>query len=155
MTPPTTTSLTELAPGVRAFTLSNSQIEVTVLPDKGADIYSLVHRGTGVDVLFKSPWGVRAPGPWLRAATTMERWIEAYPGGWQLLLPNGGDECTERGVTWGYHGEAALVPWTVLDRTGSTAMLETALFSAPLHVRRQLTPGRSRATGARRGNEWV
>jgi hypothetical protein len=69
----------------------------------------------------------------------MERWIEAYPGGWQLLLPNGGDECTERGVTWGFHGEAALVPWTVLDLTGSTATLETSLFTAPLQVRRQLT----------------
>jgi hypothetical protein len=136
---PVTTSFTELAPGVRAFTLTNSQLEVTVLPDKGADIYSLVHKSTGVDVLFKSPWGVRAPGPWLRAATSMERWIEAYPGGWQVLLPNGGDESTERGVTWGYHGEAALVPWTVLDLTGSTAQLETALFSAPLQVRRQLT----------------
>jgi Domain of unknown function (DUF4432) len=69
----------------------------------------------------------------------MERWIEAYPGGWQLLLPNGGDECIERGVKWGFHGEAALVPWTVLDRTNSTATLETSLFTAPLHVWRQLS----------------
>jgi hypothetical protein len=134
-----TSSLTELAPGLRAFTLSNEQLEVTVLPDKGADIYSLVHRHSGVDVLFKSPWGARAPGPWLRASTSMERWIEAYPGGWQLLLPNGGDECSEQGVTWGFHGEAALVPWVVLDRTGSTATLETSLFSAPLRVRRELS----------------
>lgn len=59
---PVTTSFSELAPGVRAFTLTNNQLEVTVLPDKGADIYSLVHRGTGVDVLFKSPWGVRRHG---------------------------------------------------------------------------------------------
>ncbi len=58
-----TTTFTELAPGIRAFTLKNEHLEVTVLPDKGADIYSLVHRGRGVDVLFKTPWGVRAPGP--------------------------------------------------------------------------------------------
>jgi Domain of unknown function (DUF4432) len=133
-----TASLTELVPGLRALTLQNAQIEVTVLPDKGADIYSLVHRASGVDVLFKSPWGVRAPGLWPRATTSMERWIEAYPGGWQLLLPNGGDECTEGGVTWGFHGEAALLPWAVLDSTGSTATLEATLFSAPLHVRREI-----------------
>ncbi len=131
-------ALTEIVPGVRALTLQNAQIEVTVLPDKGADIYSMVHRASGVDVLFKSPWGVRAPSPWPRAASSMERWIEAYPGGWQLLLPNGGDECTERGVTWGFHGEAALLPWTVLDSTGSTVTLEATLFSAPLHVRREM-----------------
>lgn len=122
-----------------AFSLHNEQLEVTVLADKGADIYSLVHRASGVDVLFKAPWGVRPPGPWLRAASSLERWMEAYPGGWQLLLPNGGDECKERGVTWGFHGEAALAPWAVLDRTGSSATLETNLFSAPLHVLRSLT----------------
>jgi hypothetical protein len=117
--------------------LSNRHIEVTILPDKGADIYALVDRRTGVDVLFKSPWGLRSPGPWLRAASTMERWVEAYPGGWQLLLPNGGDECTEGGVTWGYHGEAALVPWQVLGRAEQAATLETELFSVPLRVHRE------------------
>jgi hypothetical protein len=132
-------ALRELAPGVRALTLRNAQLEVEVLPDKGADILSIVHRPTGVDVMFKSPWGVRAPGRWLRATTSMERWVEAYPGGWQLLLPNGGDECTELGATWGYHGEAALLPWRILDRSGSTATLETALSSAPLSVHRELT----------------
>ena len=69
----------------------------------------------------------------------MERWIEAYPGGWQLLLPNGGDECVERGATWGFHGEAALAPWSVLDYTASTATLETTLFLVPLHVRREMS----------------
>ena len=51
-----------------------------------------------MDVLFKSPWGTRSPGPWLRAASSMERWVEAFPGGWQVLLPNGGEECAEQGV---------------------------------------------------------
>lgn len=135
MTPP----LREIAPGLRALDLRNEQVEVTVLPDKGADIYSLVHRASGVDVLWKAPWGARVPGPWPRVATSMGRWLEAYAGGWQLLLPNGGDECTERGALWGFHGEAALVPWDVLDHTSSTASLETTLFSVPLHVRRELS----------------
>ena len=65
-----TAPFTEVAPGVRALTLRNAQMEVVLLPDKGADIYSVVHRATGVDVLFKSPWGARAPGPWLRASKT-------------------------------------------------------------------------------------
>jgi len=119
------------------LTLRNSAVEVTILPDKGADIYALADRRTGVDVLFKSPWGVRSPGPWLRAASSMERWVEAYPGGWQVLLPNGGTECVERGTTWGYHGEAALVPWRVLDATQTTASLQTRLFCVPLRVHRE------------------
>jgi hypothetical protein len=133
------TSLSELVPELRPLTLRNDHVEVTVLAGKGSDIYSMVDIRTGVDVMFKTPWGVRAPGMWSRDVTSMERWLEAYPGGWQLLLPNGGDECVERGATWGFHGEAALLPWTVLDRTGSAATLETRLFSAPLHVLRELS----------------
>lgn len=118
------------------LTLSNQDLEVAILPDKGADIYALTDRRTGVDVLFKSPWGRRAPGTWPLAASSMERWVEAYPGGWQLLLPNGGDECQEQGVTWGYHGEAALAPWRVLDADDQAATLETRLFTVPLLVHR-------------------
>ena len=81
------------------LTLRTGDIEAVILPDKGADIYSLTDRRTGVDVLFKSPWGRRSAGPWPRAASSMQRWVEAYPGGWQVLLPNGGDECVEQNVT--------------------------------------------------------
>ncbi len=128
-----------VGPGLTALVLRNEHIEATVLADKGADIYSLVHRRTGVDVLFKAPWGARAPGPWPRTGTSMARWLEAYAGGWQLLLPNGGDECTERGATWGFHGEAALVPWQVLSHNETAVDLETTLFSVPLRLARRVS----------------
>jgi Domain of unknown function (DUF4432) len=131
--------MNDLAPGLGALTLANDCVEVTVLVGKGADIYSIVDLRTGVDVMFKSPWGARVPGAWPRHSSSMETWLEAYVGGWQLLLPNGGDECVEQGATWGYHGEAALLPWTVLDRSPTDTTLETRLFSAPLHVRRQIS----------------
>ena len=129
---------TELGPAATLI-LRNNDLQVTILPAKGADIYALADRRTGVDVLFKSPWGTRSPGPWLRAATSMERWVEAYPGGWQVLLPNGGDECVEQGVTWGYHGEAALVPWEVTGTGDTWATLETRLFTVPLRIEREFT----------------
>ena len=129
---------TEPAPAATLI-LSNNDLQVTILPAKGADIYALADRRTGVDVLFKSPWGTRSPGPWPRAASSMERWVEAYPGGWQVLLPNGGDECVEQGVTWGYHGEAALVPWAVTGTGDTWATLETRLFTVPLRIEREFT----------------
>ena len=119
--------------------LSNQHAEVTVLPEKGADILSFVDRRSGVDVLFKTPWGTRTPGHWARRGTSQERWMEAYAGGWQLLLPNGGDECVERGATWGFHGEAAVLPWQVVSATKAAAVLETTLFLVPLRVRRRLS----------------
>jgi len=122
-----------------ALTLSNAHISVTVLAGKGADIYSLVDMRTGVDVLWKAPWGLRSARSWQLGGTSKERWLEAYPGGWQVLLPNGGDECEQHGATWGFHGEAALVPWDVVELGPTSATLETSLFSAPLRVTRELS----------------
>lgn len=122
-----------------ALTLSNSHLEVTVLAGKGADIYSLVDLRTGIDVLWKTPWGLRQPAMWEHTGSSQERWLEAYPGGWQLLLPNGGDECKEQGATWGFHGEAALVRWDVAEVGQMSVTLETELLSAPLHLTRKLS----------------
>jgi hypothetical protein len=36
-------------------------LEVTVLPDKGADIYAITDLGSGIDPLFKAPWGLQPP----------------------------------------------------------------------------------------------
>lgn len=122
-----------------SLTIASEAIEVTMLPGKGADLTSLVDRRSGVDVLFRSPWGRRPPNARAAGSLSIERWVEAYPGGWQLLLPNGGDECAERGATWGYHGEAALACWDVIEANDRRAVLETRLFSVPLHVRRELS----------------
>lgn len=122
----------------RLLTLGSDQMTVTILPDKGADIYEMIDVASGVDVMLKTPWGVRESGPWLRSADSMQRWMEAYPGGWQVLLPNGGDECVENGTRWGYHGEAALVPWEIVDASDDRATLETSLFSVPFRVRRNV-----------------
>lgn len=122
-----------------AIAIRNEDIEVVVLANKGADIHALVDRRTGIDVLFKSPWGARQPSLWSETSTSLERWISAYAGGWQLLLPNGGDECVEQGVTWGFHGEAAMIPWTVVERRDDAVALETRLITSPLRVRRELS----------------
>ncbi|MDA8290101.1 MAG: hypothetical protein M0Z33_00220 [Actinomycetota bacterium] len=123
-------------PGTAEVVLASGELSVTLLPAKGGDIFRLVDVASGTDVLFKSPWGLRPP-PWA-GSTSMERFIEAYPGGWQLLLPNGGDECTYAGARLPYHGEAAVVPWELLDRRPGAATLGVALRTAPLSVEREL-----------------
>ena len=58
--------------------------------------------------MARAPWGYgRPPVTWTNSA---ERFIEAYSGGWQVLLPNGGDAADEHGVEWGFHGEAGHHP---------------------------------------------
>ncbi|HEU4976285.1 MAG TPA: aldose 1-epimerase [Baekduia sp.] len=118
----------------RALQLANDEIAVTLLPEKGCDIVELVHRETGIDVLFKAPWGWgRRP---MHAASSFEAWIEANPGGWQVILPNGGDASVENGVEWGFHGEAGLVDWEVTDAGQDHAVCTTTLATVPLEIER-------------------
>jgi hypothetical protein len=100
--------------GWRSLTLRNGCIEVTVLPDKGCEIYEFRDRSTGVDVLFKSPWGLQAPGAPPREGSDDMEFLHNYGGGWQELLPSCNDPCTYRGAELPFHGEVAQAPWEVV-----------------------------------------
>ena len=82
-----------LKPGIPAVRISNELISVDILPEKGADIYSLVHKPTGIDVLLKLPNGLRAINQGLFSSNSQTAWLEMYEGGWQEILPNGGTAC--------------------------------------------------------------
>lgn len=125
-------------PGNAEIRLADHGIEVTVLPGKGCDIFSVVEPHSGIDVLYKPPWGVR-PGPsgaWTPDSSA--HWIQAYTGGWQVLLPNAGAEWSAAGTTWGFHGEAALCAWETVSLAGRQASFATTLVSAPLRVERDI-----------------
>lgn len=116
------------------LTINSEQLSIELLPDKGADIYSIVDRATGIDVLFKTPWGRKDSGP--PGADSQTSWLARYPGGWQQLLPNAGPARFQDGVELGYHGEAAVVPWTILEFEPQSARLGVQLFTAPLQLER-------------------
>ena len=137
--------------GCRALTLENQFLSLTLLPEKGADIYSLVYKPRRTDVLWKSPWGLKKPGTGVvsHGASTEAAWLEHYEGGWQLIFPNGGDECRYKGAVLNFHGEASTLPWDyrVLKRTSScvSVLLSVQLHRSPFRVQRTVTVERSRA----------
>jgi len=133
----------QLTPGIRCLTLESEAISVTVLPDKGSDIYSIIDRPSGIDFLFKSPWGLRRPGPGSHSPGSAAHWLEHYPGGWQLLCPNGGGPSIETGIEWGFHGEACLLPWNVQETGQNHVLLDVRLFRAPLFIERRISVERS------------
>jgi hypothetical protein len=118
--------------------MSNRQLEVVVLPANGADIYSIIDRATGIDVLFKSPWGWRDPATLETIGDSRRDWLARYPGGWQQLIPNAGAERECDGTHRGYHGEAAIVEWQVRAHARNAVRLTTGLHSAPLNLTRTL-----------------
>lgn len=99
--------------GWESVVLENDALRVSVLPKKGADIYELVDLRTGVDVLFKGPWGLQPPGaPKLEGSGDEDdAFMWNYEGGWQELLPSVNDACTYRGKRIPFHGEVASLEW--------------------------------------------
>jgi hypothetical protein len=110
--------------GWRAITLRNGCVEVTVLPERGCEIYEFRDRSTGIDVLFKSPWGLQPPGTPPREGSAGMEFLHNYGGGWQELLPSCNDPCTYRGVELPFHGEVAVAPWEVSPGTSGDEAVE-------------------------------
>lgn len=123
--------------------LANEHLELTVDAGRGADVVSLVDRRTGVDVMFRTPWAERAEhvarhGSLLWHESSMAAWLESYAGGWQLLCPNAGGPTERAGVVRGFHGEAAVVPWALEEKTADSARLGVELHTVPLAIERTL-----------------
>ncbi|MDI7276137.1 MAG: DUF4432 domain-containing protein, partial [Anaerolineae bacterium] len=62
--------------GHTALWLENDLLRLTVLPEKGSDIWEFVHKPTGIDLLLKTPAGLRPPGP-----QPVTDFLENYEGG--------------------------------------------------------------------------
>jgi galactose mutarotase-like enzyme len=131
-----------LESGVRAVRLSNPFIHVDVLPDKGADIYSIAHHKTGVEVLWKSPLGLRALDAGWSSPDSQTAWLEHYEGGWQEILPHTGASETYKGVELSFHGESSLLPWRceIVKDAGDEieAVFSVRLFRSPFAIQRRM-----------------
>lgn len=116
--------------GHRSLGLENELLAITVLPDKGADLYEFVYKPRGVDLLMRTPSGLNPPRDYQVAD-----FLENYEGGWQELFPNAGEPCSYRGVRLPFHGEVALLPWSIELLHGNAH--ETVIV---LSVQCRLTP---------------
>ena len=129
--------------GWSALRLTNGTLSVTVLPDKGADIYEIVDLATGVDPLFKAPWGLGPPGAAPREGSGGAAFLENYEGGWQELFPNTNDACGYRGSTVPFHGEVATQSWSAsveADHDGLAAVRFTVdCLTQPLRLERLMS----------------
>jgi hypothetical protein len=111
--------------------LQSDELRLTLTPERG-EIRSLVHRPTGAELLFQSPW---APTPTRADLLSPDEWTRAWPGGWTLLFPNAGNRCTIAGREHGFHGAASLSRWSV-ECESAAAMTLAWSDSSGLAVRR-------------------
>jgi len=138
-----------LGRAMHALRIQNDLLAATILLDKGADIYELIYRPRGMDVLWKSPWGLKEPGRGVPMSfSSQAAWMEAYGGGWQEIFPNGGPACTYKGAELGFHGEASVVGWDYEIIAASDRACEVRLFTrlkrSPFRMERTLRVERGR-----------
>ena len=128
--------------GLKTAVLENELLRVVVLLDKGSDIYELVHKPTDVNVLWRSPWGVRDPRRFVPTTGSM-LWMDVYEGGWQTVLPGGGFPSEYRGADFGLHAEVNTMPWdsVITEDTPERVSLKCWVRAArtPFFFERELT----------------
>src|SRR3954451_9637435 len=86
---------------VTTLSLAGDELQVTVRPERGAELCSLLHCASGTEFLFRAPWGV----------PDGDGFLDRYAGAWQELFPSARDETSYRGRAIPLHGEVAALPW--------------------------------------------
>ncbi|MSQ34673.1 MAG: DUF4432 family protein [Dehalococcoidia bacterium] len=130
--------------GLKTVIMENDQIRVTVLADKGADIYEFVHKSSDTDFMWRTPWGVRDPSKWVPTSGWGNGlWHDVYEGGWQTIAPTGGSPMNYRGAEIGQHNESAIMPWDcqVLEDTPDrvSAKFWVRTYRTPFYIEKTLT----------------
>lgn len=105
--------------GHRAVYLENDLLRIVVLPEKGADIYTFIHKPTGIDFLWKNPVGLWPPGSPPHDGSGGMPFLENYEGCWQELFPSCNDPSSYQGKVIPFHGEVCSLPWryTIEEQT--------------------------------------
>ena len=86
-------------PGYGIVVLENELLRVTVLADKGSDIYEFLYKPLDIDFMWRSPTACARPGITVpTAGGEAGFFMDYYEGGWQEILPSGGPNTIYRGT---------------------------------------------------------
>jgi len=126
---------------MRALSLENELLRVSVLIDKGCDVFEFLYKPQDLDFVWFTANGFRNP----RVVSPGEPagpFINSYGGGWQEVLPNGGAPSYHAGASYGQHDEVALLPWDfelVEDSEQAVIVrMSVACLRAPLRLVKEL-----------------
>ncbi|MFN8375580.1 MAG: hypothetical protein U0694_22235 [Anaerolineae bacterium] len=112
--------------GLRAVILENRLLRVTVLPETGARIHSIVHKPSDTEFLWHHPRNIPRDVPFGAS------FDDTFSGGWDELLPTA-DACSFRGEAIPDHGELWALPWAwQVTTTGEGAPCLYTSAAAPI-----------------------
>ena len=129
--------------GAQVAVLENENLRVKVVPEKGSDIVEIVYKKRNLNLLYESPIGFRRFGAVSAPSVTADSsFLDFYEGGWQDIVPNPGLVSSNRGASWGMHGESSLLPWSAAvadDGDRARLKVSTTLMRYPLRIEKTLT----------------
>lgn len=144
--------ITELTlAGHRAVAMENEKLRVTILADKGTDIYEFLYKPSDVDYMWRTWTGLRERAHLLPTSPRPSGpHTDFYEGGWQELFPNCGALSLHQGAEIGQHGEVLLLPWhysiTRDDVNEIEVRFEVRTIRTPFHLVKTLSLRRNEAT---------
>lgn len=98
--------------GYRTVALENEKLRVTIIADKGTDIYEFLYKPRDIDFMWRTWTGLRARSHFVPSSVRAAgAHMDYYEGGWQELFPNCGNQSLHQGAEIGQHGEVLLLPW--------------------------------------------
>lgn len=136
--------------GMRMVSLENELLRISVLADKGTDIYEFLYKPADIDFMFRSPFVLRNPALFkVTAPNAVGAFHDNYHGGWQEILPTGGVPSIVNGAEFGYHGEVALIPWDYSRERDDPECVEvsfrTRTYRTPFLIEKSMRLERRRA----------
>lgn len=98
--------------GMRVVVVENEKVRISILADKGTEIFEYAYKPMDLDFMWLSANGVQNPNQYLPTSPDpISSFIDYYPGGWQEVFPNGGPTSRYKDAEYGQHGEVAHMPW--------------------------------------------
>ncbi len=130
--------------GLKTVVMENEFLRISILADKGSDIYEFLYKPLDIDFMWRSPFGLRNPNHGLVTKSgTAGPFVDYYEGGWQEILPSGGSPCVYKNVEYGQHGEISNLPWKcqiIKDDPAEVACQFTVrAIRTPLLIEKKLT----------------
>lgn len=122
--------------GLRALVLDNQQLQVTIFPETGARVYSIIHKPSDTNFLWHHPRNLPRVIPY------GSNFDNTWPGGWDEILPST-EICEYRGEWLPHMGELWALPWDwrEIETGAGSAGVYTGVSASilPLRYERWLT----------------
>ncbi len=67
----------------RVAVLENKYLRVSILIDKGTDIFEFLYKPKDIDFMLRTPWGINTPSNFIPTVSSIKgNLMDFYEGGW-------------------------------------------------------------------------